>query len=250
MIVNLGISQGQLSRLYTFPSPDKRFFSHVCLFEDGTYYMEFSESSSPAMSYVLSCGNYDLKGNQIVFSDIVHGFQMEMFLNTFQKSFAWFVGKRSIYYGENFESATPFPSPIPNIKEEREKYKLQHKWLFPFECGVYRDEYYPTGYSIEEIKYGLIRDKYSFHTFDLYIKEDKTYQLFLKGVLLSRGTWTQHENELLLLDADLNHPFYALIGDGVLTSCLFPGDYRNCVLKLSKKCNSLDERKEIRMNKL
>jgi hypothetical protein len=204
--------QGQLSGVYSCNKID----CDIYLFEKGSYYIGFDESYTDDIveCTVLSEGFYVVKDNLIVFTDRIHGYIMEMPLNKKiirpQKAFAFMLNNDFRYCGgsQEFElSASTINSII--LQQKRREYKLNNENIYPFRCGIYENE---KGYKLT------------------IIQKDNKYQLFFNNVLLLDGFWGKNENELILHDTALRHPFHLLIGDKILISSLLPGDYNSSVL--------------------
>lgn len=221
MVGTLGFAHAPLSGIYTLQTQDKHVDCDIYLFKNGFYNVVFNEFETNDIVFVtiLSYGNFVVKQNRIVFTDMAHRYTMEMEINdneiVVKRSFYFLKNSKFIFYSENHESLPTELYSLVNVqklKQERQNYQRLHKDLFALDSGTYKSN---------ELE----------HPHLLHIRLPNQYQLEYKDIVMSKGTWRRVGNELILFDTELKCSFYALIGDKIIISKLVVGDYLEHVFK-------------------
>jgi hypothetical protein len=214
--------QAQLSEVYVVTNFNAAIDYFLIFFKNGCYYMELPEqvTHDQIFSIDVSHGNYMLKNNEILLTDVIHGFEMNLLVRRnktlkVEKGFAFLENRYFGFNGGNYEKDCWIPEMSPSgQQEEREKYNQAQKALFPLRKGIYRSE-----------RFGDAQNCYR-----LNIREENNYSLHYKDILLSEGKWQRDKNVLELCDVHLQHSFYLLIDEKSLVSKYLPGEYQGCSL--------------------
>ena len=218
-----GQISGYYSLYYTY------YVSYYIKFYPNQYYFlgmrsEFDYESNIS-SWDVSFGRYIEDKNEIILSDKVHGYQLELSYEKdtlkMKSSFSWIKDKcfknlGSVYDNSNVYNALGITKDMTlSLEQERKEYLLSHSKAYPINIGKYSD----IGYA---------------YSFKLNILADSTYslELWMDGwkVALFEGIWNRNCNELILYDNNLKCNFYMLIGENKLISKLLPGDYKGVTL--------------------
>jgi len=207
----------QLTGIYTLNESVGGTECNIYFYESDSYYIELSENvtSDIIESFVLSYGCYSSKKNEVIMTDKVHGYKMQLTPNKNQlkvkHAFNWLVNKEFSFYDNIYNNEPTFISSKTNAstaRHERMNYENENKALFPLNMGVYETE----------------------QGFSLVLDSNNKYKLGIKNTIISEGTWNRERNELILFDTTLKHSFYALIGKDNLISKFLPGDDKGCRL--------------------
>jgi hypothetical protein len=205
----------QLSDVYVARNFGGTIDYYIVIFKNGCYFMDLSQQLSNDLIFSIdtSHGNYTLKNDEIILTDVNHGFEMKLLLlpNKTIKVKKGFAFMRDRYFGtygyDNEKDCWTRGISPSQQKEERAKYNREHETVFPLRTGFY---------------YCTIIDN---NGYLLNIQEDNGYTLSYLDILLSEWIWKREKNELSLYDVHLEHSFYLLIGENCLISKYLPGEY-------------------------
>ena len=178
---------------------------------DSTYEIQlcFQETEDMVYCAVLSYGHYSYTNEQLVLHDDYYNFDWNIFIRDktlikVDQGYAFLDGKRIVdYQNENVRILPPSEIYQNAIKSAINRFKAQqdNPQLIP---GQYEDQ----------------NQRYL-----LKIENDGSYLLFLKDMLLSKGSWNPQNNDLIFNDDDLNHNFTMAIGNRTLLSMGIPGEF-------------------------
>jgi hypothetical protein len=205
-------SFAQLSARYTLDHFNKDMDCEICFSKNGHYYITLCESITNDIveTKLFSDGSYIQKSTEVSLIDQFHGYKLLLRKNNRNellviKGFNWLINKRFVFFDNSESSAKSiFPKLNPDsVLQERLAFKRLNKTLNTLYSGLYDNRKGST----------------------LYIQTDKKYKLMFKDIIFSEGAWSRYGNELILVDAALKHPFYAMIGKNILISKLLPANY-------------------------
>jgi hypothetical protein len=201
----------QISGVYSLNNADaKDIICDVYLYQTGVYeiILEEKETDDLIFNLLMSYGNYKLHNNELVLYDDFNGFKMYF---KFDKDFI--IPKKTFHFlSDNKLIKSSFqiwdkPSftkaAFETLSQTKTEFNRSNKVENLLNCGIYVNE----------------------QGFSLYILQNKEYKLEFKNIILSKGMWSRDRNELVLFDITLKHKFFILIGEKVLISKLFPGEY-------------------------
>ena len=184
---------------------------------DSTYEIQlcFQETEDMVYCAVLSYGHYSYTNEQLVLHDDYYNFDWNIFIRDktlikVNQGYAFLDGKRIVdYQNENVRILPPSENYQNAIKSAIYRFKAQqdNPQLIP---GQYEDQ----------------NQRYL-----LKIENDGSYLLFLKDMLLSKGSWNRQNNDLIFNDDDLNHNFTMAIGNRTLLSMGIPGEFGGTMFK-------------------
>lgn len=202
----------QITGTYSIRKLNSNISGDIFFFKNGHYLLDLQESLSDDVieGMIFSDGSFSQKNNEITLTDKVHGYKIVLLKNNNElqviNGFNWLMKKSFVFFNKsvyNEEKHIPKIN-VSSFIRKRYEYKKSHKTGIPLYPGIYDD----------------IRSRTS-----LNIQSNNQYSMMYKSIILSQGSWRRNGNELVLLDSALKQPFYVLIGNNVLISCLLPGDY-------------------------
>lgn len=179
----------------------------------------FQETDDMVYCAVLSFGHYSYSNEQLMLHDDYYNYDWNIIMRDYTlikagHGFAFLDGKRIInVHDESVMILPPSENYLNAIKSEINKFKTQRNnpKLIPGQCEDQNQRYL------------------------LKLESDGKYQLFLKDVLLSEGSWTRQNKTLVLHDHQLNHNFTMAIGNRELVSMGIPGEFGGTKFEIPMK---------------
>ncbi len=179
----------------------------------------FQETDDMVYCAVLSFGHYSYSNEQLMLHDDYYNYDWNIIMRDYTlikagHGFAFLDGKRIMdFHDESVKILPPSENYLNAIKSEINKFKTQrdNPILIP---GQYEDQN---------------------QCYLLKLESDGKYQLFLKDVLLSEGSWTRQNKTLVLHDHQLNHNFTMAIGNRALVSMGIPGEFGGTKFEIPMK---------------
>ena len=216
----IGRTQQSISgNLFTTDLEQKKLDFDIHFLENGEYCAEISSQETDDIVYtmVVSFGQFQLDGDLIIMTDVLHDFQMRLLIEGdtlfVQKGFGFMKGKKLHRWGKTSQDDVYVKAlNKDSIRQERERYEVQHKELHELTFGKYK---------------GVDWDC------DLAINENHTYVYEFRECQISKGSWNRKGNILTLHDASLDCYSYLLVGekDSVISKVLVGDDTGGRVFK-------------------
>ena len=211
--------QSIIGNLFTMDMEQKDLSFDIHFLENGEYCAEISSQETDDIVYtmVVSFGQFQLDDGLIIMTDVLHDFQMQLLIEGdtlyVQKGFGFMRDKKLHCWGKTSQDNVHIKAlNKDNIRQERERYEVQHKELHELTFGKYK---------------GMDWDC------DLTINENHTYVYEFRECQISKGTWERKGNILTLRDTSLDCDSYLLVGekDSVISKVLVGDDTGGRVFK-------------------
>ena len=211
--------QSIIGNLFTTNLEQKGLNFDIHFLENGEYCAEISSQETDDIVYtmVVSFGQFQLDGDLIIMTDALHDFQMRLLIEGdtlfVQKGFGFMKDKKLHCWGKTSQDNVHIKAlNKDNIRQERERYEVQHKELHELTFGKYK---------------GIDWDC------DLAINENHTYVYEFRECQISKGTWERKGNILTLRETSLDCDSYLLVGekDNVISKVLVGDDTGGRVFK-------------------
>jgi len=202
MYLNISLVQSQLCGYFSYPFQDDTD-CNIVFYNNGLYEIILNKSSTEdlGINTTLSYGKYIYHDSTIICHDQFNGIQMVFVYNPkyiqARKSYFGLMNRKifkSKYFSVDSRSHPDFLS-----YEKNRKYKTINE--VKGDLLKYNKRIYPFGPCI-----------YDYHDyFTLIINPDNSYCFNFFGTLISKGTWSQKGNELILYDRNIKSNFYSFI---------------------------------------
>lgn len=208
-----------IGNLFTTELEQKNLDFDIHFLENGEYCAEISSQETDDIVYIMvvSFGQFKLNDDLIIMTDAMHDFQMQLLIEGdtlfVQKGFGFMKDKKLHRWGKTSPDNVHIKDfNKENLRQERERYEVQHKELHELTFGKYK---------------GMDWDC------DLAINENHTYVYEFRECQISKGTWERKGNILTLCDASLDCDSYLLVGekDRVISKVLVGDDTGGRVFK-------------------
>lgn len=208
-----------IGNLFTTDLEQKKLDFGIHFLENGEYCAEISSQETDDIVYtmVVSFGQFQQDGDLIIMTDVLQDFQMRLHIEGdtlfVQKGFGFMKDKKLHRWGKTSQDDVYIKVlNKDSIRQERERYEVQHKELYELAFGKYK---------------GMDWDC------DLAINENHTYVYEFRECQISKGTWERKGNILTLRDTSLDCDSYLLVGekDSVISKVLVGDDTGGRVFK-------------------
>ena len=201
----------QISKIYTYESVGNKIDCNIFFYKEGFYKLTLDDfTSENPYQVILSKGNYVVKNDIILLTDQYNKFTMQ-FLNYKKnivgiKTYQCLKNKKFIesYLGI-YNKPNNSDSKNLSLKDSREYFANKNKELFNFNCGNY----------LMQLDF----------TLNLYAEND--FKFCYRDIVLLKGSWNRNQNEIVLNDVLINHPFYVIIDKNKLRCEILPDEINN-----------------------
>ena len=189
---------------------------------DSTYEIQlcFQATEDIVNCAILSYGHYSIANELLYLHDDFYGYDWDISFSdngvSVGRGYAFLNGKAMKYQNETVEVLPPDDNYLARTRAQFDMF-VTHQNNPQFVTGQYEGQN---------------------HEYLLRIDDIGKYQLYLKDVLLSEGSWSRQDNILILHDVQLNYDFKIAIGNESLLTLGIPGEFGGTMFYLESNQNN------------